>query len=413
MIKCFKYSIPILCMLFMGLPQQTHGQFLKKLKKQAEEKVLKKADQKVGDILDGKQNQEEGPNTQKESPTQPGPSKNEQKTAPKTTPASINSSEFLTYASPNPAFKDIAVQQFKGLPRFGALDSYMMRDNPKKVDLSKEAGEKRSLIATGYAGFAHLARIHILKDHFKVMDRTALTQRTKGAIIEEEAKSSLAQKVLLEFAFDMGTDALKKEYFMNDWSGTGKSALVRKWGGHQSDDFTENERYVSFVEKYLDIILKWSENFFADGTEDLQWVHAIKFQGSYDFGKGGFWLRLPIKKMPHGISSVEYFMEFFPKTPYGQKYYNKTEQVDYINGDVLFKMSPEKAEALINDKTVLLQLTSKIRTVFKGFDTANPFIYSANYTYHLLDPVLEIYADAALTKKIGEINMEQLVYKEP
>jgi hypothetical protein len=76
-------------------------------------------------------------------------------------------------------------------------------------------------------------------------------------------------------------------------------------------------------------------------------------------------------------------------------------------------MSPEKAEALINDKTVLLQLTSKIRTVFKGFDTANPFIYSANYTYHLLDPVLEIYADAALTKKIGEINMEQLVYKEP
>jgi len=408
-----KQVLWIVGILLMTLPQNMNGQFLKKLKQQAEEKIIKKADKKVGDILDGKQDSGNGTSTQTETTTQPEVQKTEQKASQQNTTLAYNEDDYLVYKSPDPAFKDIVVQKFKDLPRFGAIDSYMMQDNPKKVDLSKEAGEKRNLTGIGYTGFAHLVRIHSLKEHFKVMDRTALTQQTKGKIIEEEAKSSLAQKVLKEFAFDIGSDVLKKEYFMNDWSGTGKSALVREWGGHQADDFTENERYVSFVEKYLDIILKWSESFYTDGTEDFQSVHAIKFQGQYDFDKGGFWIRLPIKRPPLGVSSVEYFSEFLPNTPYGQQFYNKTEQVDYINGDVLFKMSPDKAESLINDKTVLLQMTMKVRSVFKGFDTANPFVYSANYTYHFLDPILELFSDAQLTKKIGEIDLNKLVYKEP
>jgi len=399
--------------LTLGLPQTTTGQFFKNLKKQAEEKVIKKADSKVDDILNGNNSKVQGPDIQTGSTIQTEEKNIDQNTSQQTPNISFDDSEYLVFKSPNPSFKDIVIQKFKGLPRFGAIDFYMMRVNPKKVDLSKEAAEKRNLTSLGYAGFAHLVRIHMLKEHFKVMDRTALTEQTKGKIIEKEAKSSLAQKVLKEFAFDMGTDALKKEYFMNDWSGTGKSAVVREWGGHGADDFTENERYVSFVEKYLDIILEWSESFFSNGTEDFQLVHAIKFQGQYDFDKGGFWVRLPIKRPPQGIiSSVEYFNEFAPKTHYGHEFFNKTEQVDYINGDVLFKMSPDKAEALINDKSVMLQLTMKVRSVFKDFDTGSPFAYGAYYTYHFLDPILELYSDAQLTRKIGEINMESLVVKE-
>ena len=397
----------------MAMPQPVNGQFFKKLKKQAEEKIINKADKKVGDILNGNKGTGEVPNTPIGGETQTEKKTINQNTGQQNANISLDDSEYLVYKSPDPAFKDIVIQKFKELPRFGAIDAYMMRDNPKKVDLSKEAAEKRNLTGLGYTGFEHLVRIKMLKEHFKVMDRDALTQQTKDKIIEKEAKSSLAQKVLKEFAFDMGTDALKKEYFMNDWSGTGKSALVREWGGHQADDFTENERYVNFVEKYLDVILKWAEDFFADGSEDFQLVYAIKFQGQYDFDKGGFWVRLPIKRPPLGtISAVEYFNVFAPQTPYGHAFFNKTEQVDYINGDVLFKISPDKAEALINDKNVLLQLTMKVRSVFKDFDTGNPFVYGANYTYHFLDPILELYSDAQLTRKIGEINLGNLVYKD-
>lgn len=397
---------------FFAQTTEVNAQFFKKLKQKAEEKLLKKADEQVDAVFEGNDPQPEKPKKKNPPTTGKEPSQPQKKQEKQTSP-SPDTSEFMVLPSPNPAFKDIVLQKHKNLPRFGAIDSYMMLDNPKKVDLSKEAAEKRNLTGLGYTGFAHLARIHILKDHFKIMDRTALTQRTKGAIVEEEAKSSLAQKTLLEFAFSMGTDALKKEYFMNDWSGDGKSPFVRKWGGHQSDDFTENERYVSFVEKYLDIILKWSEDFFPDGSHDFQIVHDIKFEGQYDFDHGGFWLRLPIKRQSQKVSSLGYFNEFAPRTNYGHEFYNKTEQVDYINAEVLFKISPEKAEALINDKSVLLQLTMKVKSVFKDFDTANPFVYSPNFTYHFLDPALELYTDAQLTRKLGEIRLDQLIYKEP
>jgi hypothetical protein len=407
------YIFLVIILCFFSQTTDANAQFLKKLKQKAEEKLLKKADEQVDAVFEGTDPQPEKPNKDNVPSTGKESSQQKQSTPKKQTSPSPDISEFMVLPSPNPAFKDIVLQKHKDLPRFGAIDFYMMRDNPKKVDLSKEAAEKRNLTGLGYTGFAHLARIHILKDHFKVMDRTALTQRTKGTIVEEEAKSSLAQKTLLEFAFSMGTDALKKEYFMNDWSGDGKSPFVRKWGGHQSDDFTENERYVSFVEKYLDIILKWSEDFFADGTHDFQLVYAVKFQGQYDFDHGGFWLRLPIKRPPLGVSALEYFNTFSPETTYGNQFYGKTEQVDHINAEVLFKISPEKAEALINDKSVLLQLTMKVKSVFKDFDTANPFVYSPNFTYHFLDPVMELYTNAQLTRKLGEIRLDQLIYKEP
>lgn len=402
----------IMAGLVFTISPKTNAQFFKKLKQQAEEKLLKKANNGIDVVFT------ENKSGTKKAGDAKGPVtvKNDQdkSASPKAVEQSkttYNESDYLVYKSPDPAFKDIVIQKHKGLPRFGAVDFYMKRDNPKQVDLSKEAADKRNLTGLGYTGFAHLVRIHMLKEHFKAMDKTALTQQTKGKIIEQEAKSSLAQKVLKEFAFDMGTDALKREYFMNDWSGDGKSPFVRKWGGHQADDFTENERYVSFVDKYLDTILKWSEAFFSDGTEDFQLVHDIKFHGQYDFDKGGFWIQLPLRSKSIKVSSLDYFSDFLPQTPYGQEIANKTSQVEYINGYVLFKIAPEKAEALINDKSVLLQLTMKVRSVFKDFQTDNPFVYGARYSYHFLEPAMELYSNAELTQKIGEIDLQDLIYK--
>ncbi|MBR9854649.1 MAG: hypothetical protein GYB37_08740 [Algicola sp.] len=390
---------------------EANAQFFKKLKQQAEEKLLKKANKEVYDIFTGNKGAKEEEGVKEAETIKTDQSKSAKPTSGQQVKTTYIESDYLVYKSPIPAFKDIVIQKHKDLPRFGAVDSYMMRDNPKKVDLSKQAAEKRNLTGLGYSGFAHLVRIRMLKEHFKVMDKAALTQRTIGQIIEQEAKSSLAQKVLKEFAFDMGTDALKKEYFMNDWSGDGKSPFVREWGGHQADDFTENEKYVSFVNKYLDKILKWSEEFFPDGTDDFQLVHDLKFYGQYDFDKGGFWVQLPLKGKSLKVSSLDYFTEFLPQTSYGQEIANKVSQVEYINGYVLFKISPEKAEALINDKTVLLQLSVKVKSVFKEFQTSNPFVYGAHYTYHFLEPVMELYSDAQLTRKIGEIDLRNLIYK--
>ncbi|RDY60207.1 hypothetical protein DX873_12845 [Flagellimonas nanhaiensis] len=393
--------------------QNVNAQFFKKLKQQAQEKVLKKTDEILSANEDAGKNPQNEPSAENNKGSQPEASK---KNNTKKQTNSYTDTAILVYKSPDPAFKDIAVQKFKDLPRFGSCDFYMMPDNPKRPELTPEAGEKRRKMELGYSGFLKLARIHTLKDHFKVMDRTALTPQNRN-LVEEEVKSRLAQKTLLEFAFMIGTEELKKEYFLNDWSGTGKSPFVQKWGGHQSDDFTEHEKYVSFVEKYLDKILKWSEDFFSNGTESFYLVQTFKFQGQYDFDKNGFWITLPTNRrntygMDYSSTNNNYFFEFSPKTPYGQQVLNKTNQAKYVNGLVLFKVSPEKAEALLNNKTKNLQMVSKVQTVFQGFEEANPTLYSPKYTYHFLDSEIELYEDLQLTKRIGEINLERLTYKE-
>ena len=407
----------VLGVFMLGLPQAMNGQFFKKLKKQAEEHIIAKTDKTVDDFFDGGQKSEGNNNANSSSETQVEAPGQQDVGLQKSKPLSPinNKTDFLVYKSPDPAFHDIYIQKYEGLPRFGSCDFYSMPSNPKRPEMTPEANEKRKKMQLGYAAFMQLVRIHTLKDHFEVMDRTALTPISKP-LVEEEVKSNQAQKILLDFAFLMGTDALKKEYFMNDWTGTGNSAIVPKWGGQKSDDFTENEKYVAFVEKYLDKILQWSRTFFNDGSEDFQFVVPLEFKGQYDFDKNGFWVQLPTKRrfsygMDYGSTGNNYFFEFHPKTAYGQQILNKTQQVEHINAEVLFKIDPSTAEGVINDKTKNPQMVIKVQVVFEGFQPENPTIYVPKYTYRLLDPIMELYSDAGLTSKIGEINLENLIYK--
>ncbi|MEC8833022.1 MAG: hypothetical protein VX772_11735, partial [Bacteroidota bacterium] len=62
----------IMGVVMMAMPQPVNGQFFKKLKKQAEEKIIKKADKKVDDILNGNKDAEQGPSTQTGGTTQTG-----------------------------------------------------------------------------------------------------------------------------------------------------------------------------------------------------------------------------------------------------------------------------------------------------------------------------------------------------
>ncbi|MBQ4915459.1 hypothetical protein J8L85_13475 [Maribacter sp. MMG018] len=406
----------VMGMLFFIMAPRVNAQFFKKLKQQAEEKLTEKANKEVDDIF----TENKGTTKKEEGAKELGTVKtDENKVVPPTTvpqsTTTFNESDYLVYKSPDPAFHDVYVQKFKGLPRFGSCNFYTMPNNPKIPVSTPEVNEKRVKMKMGYNAFLLLARMHTLKNHFKVMDRTALTPISKP-LVEDEVKSNMAQGYLMNFAFLMGTDALKKEYFMNDRNGDGNAPIVSKWGGQYADDFTENEKYVAFVEKYLDKILQWTQTFFEDATEDFQFVVPLEFKGSYDFDKNGFWVQLPTKRrssysMDFGSTRDNYFFEFLPKTPYGQQIFNKTQQVEHINAEVLFKMDPAAAEALINDKTKNPQMVVKVKVVYEGFRPENPTIYAPKYTYHLLDPIMELYSDAGLTKKIGEINLQNLTYK--
>ena len=79
--------------------------------------------------------------------------------------------------------------------------------------------------------------------------------------------------------------------------------------------------------------------------------------------------------------------------------------------NVLLKMDAETAEALTNKKIEVLYSAIKVKITFKKLNEVNVTSPQSEFTYHLLSPIIEIFEDIALTKKIGEINLEKAVYK--
>lgn len=63
-------------------------------------------------------------------------------------------------------------------------------------------------------------------------------------------------------------------------------------------------------------------------------------------------------------------------------------------------------------KIANLYLVSKVKVVFKKIDETNPTFPSLSYNYHFESPLLEVYEDAGLTQKTGEILMDNLSFKE-
>ncbi|UJH68554.1 hypothetical protein [Allomuricauda sp. SCSIO 65647] len=325
-----------------------------------------------------------------------------------------DNAEFLTYKSPSALFADINVQQYKGLPRFGSCDFYLKTGN--RPDLTPESQAKRKLMEAGYSGFMQLTQINLLNDLFKSMDKTALTPRPQ-TLNEEEFKSHKAQQMLLNFVFANGTETLKQQYFCNPENSSGNCRIVNKWGGFRADDFRENEKYVDFVDKHLDQILAWSTSFFSDGTQTLYLVQQFKDVGTYDFDNNGFWISLPHKMqysygLDYNSTRENYFFDFQPKTEYGQQMLNKTNQVQYIKGKVLFKIASDRAEKLVTDRYRNLQMVSKVKVVFEGIDEANKFLFFPTFSYHFEDPIIEVFEDVQLTQNIGSLDMRQLIYKE-
>ena len=110
----------------------------------------------------------------------------------------------------------------------------------------------------------------------------------------------------------------------------------------------------------------------------------VKFNANgYDFDSNGYWMALPIRRAnyAHDFTGTQdqYFFELSPETTYGNQLMNKINQVKYINGEVLFSISPEKAEALVNKKLANLYLVSKVKVVFKEIDESNPTFPTVSY----------------------------------
>jgi hypothetical protein len=405
----YKTTLFILGIVLLGNIENSQAQFFKKLK----DKISKTVTETV-DKVASKKNNPQKPNSQKgNKETHQNKTNNNNPTKQQT--QEIDYADIFIYKSPSENFKDLHLQKYKDLPRFGACNFYMK--NKTSPILTANLGKKRNMFTAGYTGFRKLALLNIFKEYASFLDKESLTPKIESTdYTEQEIKSYNIQRLIKELAHNVSADEIKRAYFCKDPNQKGCARNLNKWGGYNADDFSENEKYIDFVKKYFTELLQWSTQFFKDGMQTVYLANQIKFDNNgYDFDNNGYWIPIPIRNtfFPSNYTSTEetYFYTFMPKTTYGNDLLNKVNQVKYGNGEVLLSISPEKAEALVNKKLSNLYMVSKVKIVFKKIDISSPTYHTAQYTYHFESPILELFEDAALTQKVGEISLENLTYK--
>ncbi|MEE9364372.1 MAG: hypothetical protein V3U92_17355 [Cellulophaga sp.] len=165
-------------------------------------------------------------------------------------------------------------------------------------------------------------------------------------------------------------------------------------------------------------LLKWSKkDFFKDGTKTAYLVSSHKISSQYDFDAQGYWLQILPSKPSRSYSyqpilNDKFFREFLPVTKYGNTHLNRMTDPNNYSPNILLKMDAKTAEALLNKKKQTFYSALKVKIIFKKLSEINATSPQIEFTYHLLSPIIEIFEDIALTKKIGEINLEKVAYQK-
>jgi len=304
----------------------------------------------------------------------------------------INSQEnnnTITYKAPSKKFIDITIQSHKGLPRFGE-QHYLRNVTP----------------FTNIDAYQQLVDLKYMTSVFNDINKNAITEN-KNSSDKKERHSAIAQTKLLRLAGLLCSESVLKEYFC---SGTpqpkaktqtcvftdnyGQRKLVPGWGGRGANEFVQRRKYTAFVNEYLNDLQQWSNTFFNSDEEMAYVVGRISVHGKYDFQKKGYWISRPISRLGgRPLSSAQLVI------------YTENER-KLKNSEILWSIAPENARKLgLTDRSPLFIVT-KAR-----FYQENKKGDQAVFKFELAAPALEIYKDPALSQKLGEIKIDNLVTK--
>ncbi|MCB0744912.1 MAG: hypothetical protein KDC67_13475 [Ignavibacteriae bacterium] len=387
---------------------QKIGDIWKKVKKETVEgvnEVLKKKDSK---------NKKENPISKKEDNKEQNNSEHQ---------IEFNENDFIVFKAPNEDFVSINLQKHKGLPRIGDIDSYGSKTsysgsrNNELYELITKLDKDQSL-------FFRMIRTKYMTPYLKDIDRKIL-YKASYSMGEPNRDYKLFQSKLQFYleslCFSLMTQNGKDLYFKNP---NGYSNSL-KWGGN-GDEFAKTEAYRKFASTDLDPLIKWSEGFFINNSLEFYFVNSLSL-GDYDYEKQSYELISGSVFQPQNISlSVSHAGDLkFPFGTYAAQNefeYNINDEIfsNYKRG-LLIKMDVEKAKQLkeklvdysksprSNGKAVFLVRKVKMETVKKrrtlNSQNGSEQYQEQEFSYSFSEPYAEIYADEALTDKIGTIQI--------
>ena len=310
----------------------------------------------------------------------------------------VDDSDLIMYKTPSPKYRDIILQSYKGLPRFGTLNNYrkntnslghrkMQRQDPITI-------EKYKKVQLGYQNYFKMVGLNYLSSTFKDLDRDRLTKTPSDNSTEKQKNSYAAQRYLTQLSRSICVE----EKYKNGFSG--------------ANEFERLRNYKTFVNDNLDDLKKWGRTFFTNNNVVGYHVSRLGLGSlSYDFDKNGYWMFLSLHINVANNRTTYTFFE--PKAHYENDLMNKSGSSPnrMRSLQIFLPVSPENAEKFQLNNIRNLYLVKKIRITYKK-EVKDKHTSTLKLTYHHESPLLEIYEDVALTKKIGTLSLDNLILKK-
>ena len=183
-------------------------------------------------------------------------------------------------------------------------------------------------------------------------------------------------------------------------------------GLNGKNEFERLRNYKNFVNENLDELRKWSTTFFTNNSV-IGYDVSLLSLGAYDFDKNGYWTYLNLNLILGHSREPAISTVFEPKADYENDLLNnvivgRSKQLGRVQ--IFLAMSPEKAEKLQLSNVRNLYLVKKIKLTYK--EVVPGYTTRLAFAYHHESPAMEIYEDAALTIKIGNLSLDNLIIKK-
>ncbi len=318
----------------------------------------------------------------------------------------------ISFAPASKKFLTIHLQTHNGLLRFGEPDNYFTLPdgsyvNHKSQAVYQEADKKSWQVGMGQRAYYELLRFKYMSDIYKDIDKELFTKYS-SSMYKEDKNSWMAQTNLLKLANAVTHVTEMPRFFCNPkekchYDVTGEKYYHRNvgdvmpWGGRGASEFKQLGAYTAYVNENLSALQQWKNDFFQNDTEEGYLVVKAYIR-NYDFSNKGYWLS-PRTNLVTG--KIFKRMELQPQNS------NERKFVSPRGINILYEMSPEKAEKF-SEEVKQLYMVFKIEITIKGME-ANYEYVDAYYAFK--SPIIALYTDDSLTKKVGEISMETMTTK--
>lgn len=318
----------------------------------------------------------------------------------------------VNYRPPSASLISISLQTHNGKLRFGEQDQYFVKpdgtyishkDSNYKV-LEKEMSHNFS----SKHAFEQLLKIRFQEEIFDVMDRTLFTLKSSN-MYDKDLKSFAAQEQTLILANALCSKKERRRFFCNDkeedclkkFPDNGYYDEPRNkhsWGGKSSSEFQKLRAYTTFVNELLPEVLQWGKSLFPENTL-LGYFVTKAYLGTYDFNAHGYWL-----DTSHFPSS-EFLLQWSTLQP---KNTAERKLLHPHGSQLLFPMTPDAAEKFSENNQEVFLVFDVTATV-TGIDNYRADKAKTNYTIN--SPLITLYTDDSLTKKVGALDITTATIK--